>query len=324
MHTKTLLRAAVVAALAVTGIASAQDVRQEDRRADRREAEPQDVRREDRQADRQEDRRAEANEVEVKLAVPRNADGTVNETQLVNDIKARLAAGATEIQVRGLTAQDAKALIDSNHNLLVDLAKLLPNDGIERQVRLRGAVDARIQRNDEGELRARIEGIDLGTLTPAQRADLARQLATQAGLDRLRIRGTDATGARVRVEFRDDRGIVKNEAKGAGQNEHRAQRAVPATPAVPARDGQPAQRAVPAQRAEPADRAERMARLDADDRRGRRGAADRAERAERAERMERAERPERVERAERPERVERAERVERVERVERPDRSGRH
>jgi len=286
MHTKTLLRAAIVAALAVTGTASAQDVRQEDRREDR-----------------QADRRAEANEVEVKLAVPRNADGTINETQLVNDVKARLAAGATEIQVRGLTAQDAKALLASNQNLLADLAKLLPKDGIERQVRLRGAVDARVQRNDEGELRARIEGIDLGSLTPAQRADLARQLATNAGLDRLRIRGTDATGARVRVEFRDDRGIVKNEAKGAGQNEHRAQRAEPAKPAQPA------------QRAEPAARAERMARLDADDRRGPRGGADRPERAERAER---------VERAERPERVERAERVERVERVERPDRSGRH
>ena len=286
MHTKTLLRAAIVAALAVTGTASAQDLRQEDRREDR-----------------QADRRAEANEVEVKLAVPRNADGTINETQLVNDVKARLAAGATEIQVRGLTAQDAKALLASNQNLLADLAKLLPKDGIERQVRLRGAVDARVQRNDEGELRARIEGIDLGSLTPAQRADLARQLATNAGLDRLRIRGTDATGARVRVEFRDDRGIVKNEAKGAGQNEHRAQRAEPAKPAQPA------------QRAEPAARAERMARLDADDRRGPRGGADRPERAERAER---------VERAERPERVERAERVERVERVERPDRSGRH
>jgi hypothetical protein len=304
MHTKILLRAAVVAALALTGLAWAQDVRQEDRRADRqadrREAEPQDVRREDRQEDRQQDRRAEANEVEVKLAVPRNADGTINETQLVNDIKARLAAGATEIQVRGLTAQDAKALIASNQNLLADLAKLLPNDGVERQVRLRGAVDARIQRNDEGELRARIEGIDLGTLTPAQRADLARQLATKAGLDRLRIRGVDATGARVRVEFRDDRGIVKNEAKGAGKNDRRA------TPATPA---QPAQRAQPA---------ERVARIDADDRRGRRGGADRPERAER---VERAERPERVERVERPERVERAERVERV---ERPDRSGRH
>jgi hypothetical protein len=263
----------------------------------------QDVRQEDRREDRQADRRAEANEVEVKLAIPRNAEGTINQTALANDIKAQVAAGATEIQFRGLTAQDALALIDRSKNVLGDLSKLLPNDGVERQLRFRGAVDARVQRNDEGELRARIEGIDLGSLTPAQRADLARQLATQAGLDRLRIRGTDATGARVRVEFRDGRGIVKNE--GRGQNDRRAQRAEPAKPA---------------QRAEPA---QRMARLDANDQRGRRGAdrPERAERAERPERMERAERPERVERVER---VERPERVERVERVERPDRSGRH
>lgn len=235
----------------------------------------QNVRQEDRQADHQADRRVEANEVEVKLALPRNADGTINQTALANDIKAQVAAGATEIQFRGLTAQDAQALIDRSKNVLGDLSKLLPNDGVERQLRFRGAVDARVQRNDEGELRARIEGIDLGSLTPAQRADLARQLATQAGLDRLRIRGTDASGARVRVEFRDGRGIVKNE--GRGQNDRHAQRAQPA---------------------------ERMARLDAHDQRGRRGVdrPERAERAERPERMERAERPERVERVERPDR----------------------
>jgi hypothetical protein len=242
--------------------AAAQDVRQEDRR-------------EDRQADRLAERQMEANELEVKLAVPRNADGTINETQLVNDVKARIAAGATEIQVRGLTAQDVSALLASNQNLLVDLAKLLPNDGIERQVRLRGAIDARVQRNNEGELRARIEGIDFGTLTPAQRADLARQLATQAGVDRLRIRGVDATGARVRLEVRD--GIVRADT-GGGRN---------------------------------AERVDRVARVDADDRRGRRGGADRPERAERAERAERVERPERAERAERVERVERVERPDR-------------
>jgi len=148
---------------------------------------------------------------------------------------------------------------------------------VERSVRLRGAFDARIQRNDEGELRARIEGINLGTLSPAQRAELARQLASQGGLDRIRIRGTDATGARVRVEFRDDKGIVKNEG--------RAERGA--------------------------------ARGDGDDRRGRHGRGDRAERAERPERAARAERVERPERAERAERPERTERVERPERPER-------
>jgi len=271
------------------GYASAQDVRREDRQADRRE---------DRQADRQQDRRDEANEVEVTLAVPRNADGTINETALADQIRARFAAGVTEIQFRGITAQEAQRLVDLRSNVLTDLAKLLPNDGIERSVRLRGAVDARVQRNEEGELRARIEDINLGTLSPAQRAELARQLASQAGLDRIRIRGADG----VRVEFRADRGIVRNEGGGVDNRGN-------------ARDDN----------ARNDRRDDRAQRVDTDDRRGRRGGADRADRPERAARVERPERAERAERAERVERAERAERVERVERperIERPERSG--
>jgi hypothetical protein len=282
------------AALTLSGLAAAQtpDVRQEDRQADR-------------QQDRQADRRLDANEVEVKLALPRNADGTVNQTALLNDVRTQFAAGTTEIQFRGATAQDAKQLLDQK--LFAALAPLLPNDGIERSVRLRGAFDARLQRNDEGELRARIEDINLGTLSPAQRAELARQLASQAGLDRIRIRGTDANGARVRIEIRD--GVVKkNEGGGAARADNRGN----------ARNDN----------ARNDKRVERTARIDNDDRRGRRGGADRAERVERPERAARAERVERVERVERPERVERVERPERVERVERierperPERSG--
>ena len=209
-----------LAVLAAAGTASAQDVRQEDRQADRqadRRVEPNDVRREDRQVDRREDRQAErrveANEGRSQARDPaqrRRHHQPDRARQRHQELKSPRAQPRSSPRA---TAQDAQALIDRNQNVLVDLAKLLPNDGIERQVRFRGAVDARIQRNDEGELRARIEGIDLGSLTPAQRADLARQLATKAGLDRLRIRGTDATGARVRVEFRDGRGIVKNEGR---------------------------------------------------------------------------------------------------------------
>jgi hypothetical protein len=276
MRRKTLLKAATVAALALSGLAAAQDVRREDRQADRR---------------------LDANEVEVKLAVPRNADGTVDQAALLNDVRAQFGAGTTEIQFRGVTAQDARALL--NQNLFRDLAPLLPNDGVERSVRLRGELEARLQRNDEGELRARIEDINLGTLSPAQRAELARQLANQAGLDRIRIRGTDATGARVRVEFRDDKGIVKNEGRAdarAAAGDHRGN----------ARNDN----------ARNDRRDDRAQRVDNDDRRGRRGGADRAERPERAARVER---PERAERADRAERVER---VERPERIERPERSG--
>ena len=298
---KKVLNAATAAALALSGsaaltlsgLAAAQtpDVRQEDRQADR-------------QQDRQADRRVDANEVEVKLALPRNADGTVNQTALLNDVRTQFAAGTTEIQFRGATAQDAKQLLDQK--LFAALAPLLPNDGIERSVRLRGAFDARLQRNDEGELRARIEDINLGTLSPAQRAELARQLASQAGLDRIRIRGTDANGARVRIEIRD--GVVKkNEGGGAARADNRGNARNDNARNDNARNDK---------------RVEHTARIDNDDRRGRRGGADRAERPERAARAERVERVERVERPERVERVERPERVERVERPERPERSG--
>jgi hypothetical protein len=272
-----------VAALAAAGIASAQDVRQEDRRADR-----------------QADRRVDANDVEVNLAVPRNADGTVNRTALLNDVRAQVTAGATEIHFRGATAQDARLLL--NQSLLTDLRAALPNDGVERHVRLRGEFDARLQRNEDGELRARIEDINLGTLSPAQRAELARQLASQAGLDRIRIRGTDANGARVRVEFRDDKGMVKNEGRGdvgGGRGDDKFDR-----------------------RDDKFDRKD--ARFDRKDHRrdDKFDRHDRAERPDRAERHDRGGRPERVERAARVERVERPERAERVERPERPERSG--
>src|SRR5262245_29414781 len=247
--TATALALGGSAALSLSGLAAAQtpDVRQEDRQADRQEDRQAD-RREDRQADRQQDRRVEANEVEVKLALPRNADGTVNQTALLNDVRAQVAAGTTEIQFRGATAQDAQLLLDQK--LFAALAPLLPNDGVERSVRLRGAFDARLQRNEQGELRARIEDINLGTLSPAQRAELARQLASQAGLDRIRIRGTDASGARVRIEIRD--GVVKKNEGGAvarADNRGKDNRAQPAQPAKPA---VPAMRAEPGQRGEPA------------------------------------------------------------------------
>lgn len=161
----------------------------------------QDIRREDRGIEA-----AEAREAEVRIAVPRNADGAIDKAALEREIRARFAAGATELQFRGVNQQEAaRLLLDAKTSLLADLAALLPNDGVERQVRLRGAIDARVQRNDEGELRARIEGINIGTLTPTQRADLARQLAAQGGLDRLRIRGVDANGERVARAERPER-----------------------------------------------------------------------------------------------------------------------
>src|SRR3970040_153967 len=93
----------------------------------------------------------------------------------------------------------------------------------ERSVRLRGEVEARVQRTEEGDLRARIEDVNLGKLSAAQRAVWARELAARASFDRVRIRGTDANGERVRVEFRADR-VQRPERMQRAERVERAER----------------------------------------------------------------------------------------------------
>lgn len=211
------------------------------------------------------DRPRAAAEVEVTLPVPRGADGAIDVRAIDAEVRRQLAAGATEMRFRGdFTQEEARRLL-LDARVLGQLGALLPNDGVERDVRLRGAVEARVQRTEEGGLRARIEQIDVGNLGPEQRADLARRLAAQSGFERVRIRGTDASGERVRVEFRDGRGIVRNEGRGDA-------------------------RVARSDNSGPGSGADRPRR------------EDRAQRAERAERAERVERPERGERVERPER----------------------
>ena len=155
-------------------------------------------------------------EVEVTVAVPRDRNGELDPAALNAEVRRRFAAGATEIHFRvdSLSQDEARRLLlVSDRNLLVDIGSRLPNDGVERTVRFRGEVDARVQRTEEGELRARIEHINLGRLSAAERAALAREIADSGNLDRLRIRGVDANGERVRIEFRDGRGIVRNEGR---------------------------------------------------------------------------------------------------------------
>jgi len=203
---------------------------------------------------------------EVKLAVPRTATGAIDVQALLALVRDQIAAGAREIQFRGttLTAADVQMLLlsaSATQNLLAEIAALLPKDGVERKVTLRGAVDVRVTRQPNGTLRARIEDVNLGNLTAEQRARLAQQLAA-LGFTRVEIRGVDAAGKRVRVEFRADRGIKRDD-DGA-------------------RDGQ------------------RVA--DASGRRDRRVVVERPDRADRPERPEKAERPERAEHVDRPER----------------------
>src|SRR5262245_26345559 len=243
-------------------LAQAGDVRQEDRRADRRE---------DRQADRRQDRID--NPAEVRVPLPRGADGTIDIPALLASIEAKVNAGAREIQVRNdsLTQEEARALLlatDASQNLFARIAAALPSDGTPRHVTFRGAVDARLQRQPDGSLRLIVRDINVGDLTPEQRAQLATDLSQTTGFNRVRIRGVDAQGNRVRVEFRADKGLTRNEGGTAR------------TAAQAAGDGRQGRD----------DRAERMVRNDR---------SDRGERGERIERLDRSGSSDRVERPER-------------------------
>lgn len=243
-------------------LAQASDVRQEDRRADRRE---------DRQEDRRADRRmdAEDNPAQVRVPLERAADGALDVSALLDAIAARVDEGAREIQIRNEspTQEEARALmlsVDAGQNLLARIGALLPGDGIERSVSFKGLVDARVQRQPDGSLRLNVRDIDIGDLAAAQ---LATDLATLTGFDRVRIRGVDAEGNRVRVEFRADKGLTHEQI--------RADR----------RGGR-------------AERVARGDRIEREDRPDRSGPSERVERLERPDRSGPSERVERVERSE--------------------------
>lgn len=273
-------------------LAQAADVRQEDRRADRQE---------DRRADRQEDRRmdAEDNPAQVRVPLERAADGTLDVDGLLEAIAARVGDGARELQIRNdaPTQEEARALllaIDAEQNLLARIGALLPGDGLERSVSFKGPVDARVQRQPDGSLRLNVRDIDIGDLAAAQ---LAADLANTTGFDRVRIRGVDAEGNRIRVEFRADKGLTHEQIR-ADRRGGRSGRDM----AREDRSGHGGARA---------ERVARSDRIEREDRPDRSGPSGRVERVERVERMER------------PDRSGPSERVERVERSESSN-SGRH
>lgn len=204
-----------------------------------------------------------ADNSEVRMALPRKEDGTIDIAAILQQVRAGIAAGAREILFRGdVNPQEARRLLLQGR-LIEDIAARIPDDGVEREVRVRGMVDARVQRSTGGELRARIEGVHLGTMGAAQRHDLARRLALQSGVDRVRIHGLDASGERVRVDYY----VARPERAERARVEH-----------------------IRMERAERVDRPERPERVE------------RVERPERPERIERPVRIERPERPEKPER----------------------
>ncbi len=235
-------------------------------------------------------------EATIRGALPRTPSGAVDLAQVREVVAGQVARGINDVQFRDFTlgVEESRSLllsVERNQNLLAHIATALPADGVERTVTFRGVVDgqqveARVQRQEDGTLRARIEGVNIGTLSDADRAQLVQRLSRQTGFERVRLEGVDNGGNRIRTEFRADKGLVSNEVKGEGR-------------------GRPDAGAV---------RTEGRQEDRRDDRRLERQIDRREDR--RIDRQGDG----RVERIERNQRVER---VERIERIERPDRSGR-
>src|SRR5262245_30497438 len=99
----------------------------------------------------------DAARAEVRLTIPRNADGTVDQQALLDKVKAAAANGAREIQLRDRTHTEAEMQNLLTPAFLKDLAAALPQGPGEHQIRIRGAVDLRVQQEGNGTLRVRIE-----------------------------------------------------------------------------------------------------------------------------------------------------------------------
>ncbi len=170
-------------------------------------------------------------EVVIQGELPRTAQGTVDITKVRELVTARVGAGAREIVFSGFTVTEAesRALFlgtDRAQNLLRQAGEVLPADGLEREIAFRGrahgaAVDSRVHRVEEGTLRARVDGVSLAHLTADQRVQLVGSLGSQTGFDRVRVQGPDQSGAGTRTEFRSDKGIARNDARGGGGNSGR-------------------------------------------------------------------------------------------------------
>jgi len=134
--------------------------------------------------------------------------------------------GFERLRIRGTDGQRFKIDRNDDGRLRVDirgidvskitseqLANLAIEKGLDR-LRIRGSKDERfeINRQNNGTLRARIERMDFSNRDPKELLNSLRE----QGLDRVRIRGVDAEGNRVRIEYRQDKGIVKWEGAGQG------------------------------------------------------------------------------------------------------------
>lgn len=275
-------------------------------------------------------------QVEISGALPRTQTGTVDVEVLKRTIQTQFARpGVQEVQFRNvsLTEAEQRALFlssDPQKNLLRQVSTVVPSaNGAERNVTFRSNdLRARVGR-EEGQLRARIEGIDHSQLTESERQNL------QAQFDRFRLEGGNDRGGN-RTESRGGRNGSDNGGSGSGNSGHGSDNSGTGSAnsgsgsANGGRGGDGGRRGGDDLRVAQADDIRR------EDRRSNAGGEvrglDRADQVAgehgregrdnaRAAQMDR---PNRIERAERPQRPERPERPQRPERPERPERAGRN
>jgi uncharacterized membrane protein YgcG len=159
-------------------------------------------------------------QVEIFGALPRTMSGEVNVDALRQTIQTQFARpGVQEVQFRNLslTETELRALFlnsDPDKNLLRQVSVAVPSpNGAERNVTFRGHdFRARIGR-EEGQLRAKIEGIDQSQLTETERQSLRAQF------DRLRLEGTNDRGGN-QVNNREGRGGGDHNGRGSGNSGH--------------------------------------------------------------------------------------------------------
>ena len=304
-------------------------------------------------------------QVEIHSALPRTAAGTVDVEALKQTIQAQFARpGVQEVQFRNvsLTEAEQRALFlnsDPNKNLLRQVSTVVPSaNGAERNVTFRSNdLRARVGR-EEGQLRARIEGIDHSQLTESERQNL------QAQFDRFRLEGgTDRGGNRT--DGRGGRSGNGNSGSGSGNSGHGSDNSGPGSAnsgsggggrddfrnvnngrredrredrRIDRREDRREDRQLDRQADRREDRQlDRRADRQEDRREDRRSnaggelrgldradqvAGDRGQQGRDNARAAQMDRPNRVERAERPQRPERPERPQRPERPERPERPG--
>ncbi len=288
-------------------------------------------------------------QVEIFGALPRTTGGAIDVEALKQTIQTQFARpGVEEVHFRNvsLTEAEQRALFlnsDPNKNLLKQVSSVVPSpNGAERNVTFRNNdFRARVGR-EEGQLRARLEGIDTASLTETERQNLRAQF------DRFRLDGANDRGGN-QANNRGGRGGNDNSGPGSGNSGHGSDNSGPGSANSGSgrggrddirnvinddrredrREDRRADRQQDRREDRQADRREdrredrrlnaggELRGLDRADQvagdhgqQGRDNARmvqmDRPNRPERVERMQRPERPERPQRPERPERAERA------------------